>query len=280
MKVNSLLDLYDVSDPDDPNLIITGYDKDHARRTASIVDVIAPKIGIDDQWLESLHQTALLHDIGRVGLDPDLFSIIFRTAEEAGIPIRLPDMKMRFPHLRENEIVERFMELSIPSLVTKGIDITERVIEHVKMRMDYKGRVSSVLKNNTHKFLELGVVIESWMEKVILYYYYPEVMKNEPEIVRRMGMLLVACENFEALNNFKRGRDYYGRTEEKMNDVFSKLDEFVQNGLIDRYIVKTLAKTALAGDLNAILSEARGIKSSLPMSNDEQICLRAIAAST
>jgi hypothetical protein len=280
MDTESILNLYDVSDEKNPDIILVGYDKDHARRTASIVCLIAPKIGIGTRWQSALLLTALLHDIGRAGLDPELFSVIFQTAHDAGIPVRLADMKKHFPELKDNEIVDKFLELSTPFLLKKDIKITKRVIEHVRMRMDYKGRVSSVIKANARKISELGIVIEPWMEKVILYYYYPDLMINEPEIIQRMGMLLVACENFEALNNFRRGRDYYGRTEEKMIDVFLKLDEFVQKGLIHKYIIKTLAKVTLDGDLHNILREARGVDLSIPISNEEVEYLKALTLAT
>ena len=47
-----------------------------------------------------------------------------------------------------------------------------------------------------------------------------------------MGMVLVACENFEAYNNVQRARDYYGREHPSLRDAFATVRRFVREGLV------------------------------------------------
>jgi hypothetical protein len=119
-------------------------------------------------------------------------------------------------------------------------------------------------------------MVEPWMEKVILYYYYPHLMEGEESIVRRMGMLLVACENFEAYNNARRGRDYYGRDRETMKDAFTTLESFQQRGLVDADIIASLACVAASGAVDAIVQEAREKPSSEPLPEEDKTFLESL----
>ena len=113
------------------------------------------------------------------------------------------------------------------------------------------------------------------MEKVILY-NYPHLMEGEESIVRWMGMLLVAYENFESYKNARRGRDYYGRDRETMKDAFTTLESFQQRGLVDTDIIALLACVAATGALNAIVQEAREKPFNEPLPEEDKAFLESL----
>jgi hypothetical protein len=278
MRNEALLALYDTPDPHRPGYTLPGYDRDHARRTAAIVMRVAPEVGISEEWRERLEVAALLHDLGRAGMDPRLFGAVFQAAQDAGMPVRLPELRERYPQVQESDAVELFLELARPALKARGIAITPQVREHVEMRMDFRGRLRRMLERHAGTLRGLGVTVESWMEKVILYYYYPHLMRGEPQVVRRMGMTLVACENFEAFNNARRGRDYYGRPGETMRQAFEALTSFQERGLVEADIVWALAHIAASGELDPVVQEARGNPPDAPLPSDERAFLQALCS--
>jgi hypothetical protein len=249
MDAEALLILYDTPDPDQPGRMLPGYDRDHARRTTAIVLRVAPEVGIGSEWLERLEVTALLHDLGRAGVDPVLFGQIFTLAQEAGLPVRLPEFKELYPNAKEELVPDLWLDMARTVLEENHIYVTSQLRGHIAMRMDYKGRFRGQLERHAGLLVSLGAMVEPWMEKIILYYYYPHLMEGEDSIVRRMGMLLVACENFEAYNNARRERDYYGRDRETMKDAFTTLESFRKRGLVDADIIASLACVAATGAL-------------------------------
>ena len=278
MRREALLALYDTPDPLRPGHTVSGYDRDHARRTAAIVVAAAPPAGVAPEWMERLETAALLHDLGRAGMDPSLFGALFRAAADAGLPVRLGELRERCLGVDGPGAVDCFLTLAGPALARTGIAVTDTVRDHVAMRMDYRGRLSRMLDRHAATLARLGVVVEPWMEKVLLYYYYPHLMDGEPPHVRRMGMLLLACENFEASNNAQRGRDYYGRSEETMRDAFDTLRSFQERGVLDRETLRALACTAASGALDAVVQEARESPPRTPLSTGESALLRALCA--
>ncbi len=276
MLRKALLNIYDTPDPLRPGFTTPGYDRDHARRTAAIVVAVAPRLGVAPEWLERLETAALLHDLGRAGMDPSLFGAIFRAAAEAGLPVRLGELRERCPETDGSRAVDRFLEMAGAALARANIAVTDAVRDHVAMRMDYRGRLTRMIERHAATLARLRVVVEPWMEKVVLYYYYPHLMEGEPAQVRRMGMLLVACENFEAANNAKRGRDYYGRSEETMAGAFDPLRSFEDRGILDRETVRALACTAASGALDTVVQEARGNPTRTPLPADERALLHTL----
>ena len=77
---DALLAMYDVPDPARPGRVIPGYDKEHAERTTRIVLRVAEAVGLDGRRLADLEITTLLHDLGRTGMDPELFGAGFGLA--------------------------------------------------------------------------------------------------------------------------------------------------------------------------------------------------------
>jgi len=275
---DALLALYDVPDPEHPSRVIPGYDRDHAERTSRIVLRAAREAGLPQRWHPGLEVTTLLHDLGRAGMDPELFGKIFGLAQERGLPLRPTDMGARYPDVPEERRTAFLLDLLAPALHERGIPVTERVIDHVRMRMDFKGRLRQMLEERGPELGRLGVTVEPWMVTVMLYYYYPHGMEGQPEDVRSMGMLLVACENFEAYNNWRRGRDYYGRKGEQLRDVFQALDAFRERGLLSDRVLGALKRLTASGELDAVIKESRGLPPDAPLPDEDVTFQRELAA--
>ncbi len=274
----ALLALYDTPDPSDRSRAIPGYDRDHAERTTRIVLQVTRDLGLGPSWGPDLEVTCLLHDIGRVGLDPQVFGTVFGVAQEAGLPVRVRDLHARYPHVAESEATAFFLELVTPALRARGIPVNAAVIEHARMRMDFKGRLRQVMAERRGDLASLGVAIRPWMEKVMLYYYYPQDMAGERDEVRLMGMALVACENFEAFNNQRRNRDYYGRPKPCLRDVFTALDRFEKDGLVSATVMVALRRLTAARGLDEVIKESRGMAPEDVLPEEDLAFLRELAA--
>ena len=270
----ALLALYDVPDLHRPGRVIPGYDKSHAARTTEMVLRVARRLGVAGEALRKLEVAALLHDVGRAGMDAALFGRIFQAAQSAGLPVRVGELVRRYPHVSKDDAAEAFLEMARPALEAAGIAIDDAVVQHVEMRMSFDRRVRRVLAERERELRALGVTVEPWMEQVILYYYYPERMAGAPEDVRLMGMLLVACENFEAYNNVQRARDYYGREHPSLGDAFATVRRFVREGLVTPQVYDALRDSALDGELDALVRESQGLAPGAPLRDDDRRFLR------
>ncbi len=274
----NLLSLYDAPSPGDPSRIVAGYDKAHAERATRIVLALAGELALPHEWLGDLEVTCLLHDLGRAGMDPQLFGSIFRLAEERGVPVRLSEMRERYPELDESLACAHFLDLMAPVFYEQGIEITSAVADHVAMRLDFRARLRRVLDECAPKLAAWGVAVHPWMEKVMLYYYYPALIADEPGEVRQMGMMLVAGENFEAYNNHERARDYYLGREATLAAVFDALDGFEQRGLVDGVVMGALRRVTASGRLDAVIKESRGMATDEPLPAGDVEFQRGLAA--
>ena len=272
----NLLSLYDAPSAGDPSRVVAGYDKAHAERATRIVLALAGELGLAGDWLADLEVTCLLHDLGRAGMDPQLFGSIFRLAEERGVPVRLSEMRERYPELDEAHACGHFLDLMAPVFHEQGIEITPAVADHVAMRLDFRGRLRRVLDECAPKLAAWGVAVQPWMEKVMLYYYYPALIEDEPDEVRRMGMMLVAGENFEAYNNHERARDYYLGREATLAAVFEALDGFERRGLVDGAVMGALRRLTASGRLDAVIKESRGMATGEPLPPEDVAFQRAL----
>ncbi len=255
-----LLAMYDYRDPATGRMI-PGYDKEHAERTSRIVIKAARRLGITGETLEELEITTLLHDLGRVGLEPGLFSRIFGYAQAEGLPVRVTDLVSQYSNIKKEQAATFYERLVKPVLKKYGIALNDRVRRHIEMRMNFERLLRSEIKRREKEFEKLGVKISDWMVKVMLYYYYPEYLSKSSDQNRLMGMLLVACENLEAYNNIQRGRDYYGRRRESLKESFAVLKRFVSQKLITKEVYDCLKQLVSSGDLDTILAESRGYRS-------------------
>jgi hypothetical protein len=273
----ALLDLYDAPDPERPGRTIPGYDRDHAERTTRIVMKMAQTMGLAPSWHEDLEATALLHDLGRAGMDPELFGAIFGPAQEKGLPVRIAELRARYPNVTETQAPGFYLDLIRPLLAEKGLEVNDRLIDHVAMRMDFKGRLRRILTERAAALHSVGISVKPWMEQVMLCYYYPGGMEGADDDVRLMGMLLVACENFEAYNNRRRGSDYYGRKGDQLRAVFTTLDGFEKRGLVSREVLAGLLDLTASGELDGVVNEARGLTPDEPLPEDDRAFLRESA---
>lgn len=273
-----LLALYDAPDPERPGLTIPGYDKEHAERATRLVLRVARRLGVDATLLPKLEVTALLHDIGRAGMNPQLFGIIFESAQAAGLPVRVTELAACYPQVGKDGAAAFYVELVRPVLAAKGLAVDERVRDHIDMRMAFAQRLRCILQQRQAELERLGITVEPWMEQVMLYYYYPEKMEGAPEQVRLMGEVLVACENFEAFNNQRRGRDYYGRRRESMREAVQVLRRFLEQGLISRLVYGAVLQLAAAGEFDDVVRESRGLAPDAPLPPEDRAFLTALAS--
>ncbi len=142
--------------------------------------------------------------------------------------------------------------------------------------MAFDRRVRRILDQKKRDLQTLGVTVDPWMEQVILYYYYPERMEGAPEDVRLMGMVLVACENFEAYNNVQRARDYYGRDRPNLRDAFATVRRFVRDGLVTSQVYDALRDSTLEGELDLLVRESQGLLPDAPLRQEDIDFLREL----
>jgi hypothetical protein len=126
------------------------------------------------------------------------------------------------------------------------------------MRLGFARRLRKQLRSIKPELKELGVKWASWMEQVMLYYYYPEKLEKAKHWVHQLAEILVACEQLEAYSNNQRGRDYYGRKQESFVEAFQFLGRLQQQGIITRQVFQTVKCLTAQGAFDAVLKAARG----------------------
>lgn len=201
--VNNLLRCYDYPHPFKPGKIISGYDKTHARRTAKMCGAVAHYLGYQPDKVRSFQIACLLHDMGRAGLDRRLFGAIWSWARSRGIPTRPAEWRAAYPDTAYGKETEAFWKKYQSELRGLGMEINDWTREQVEMRLGYARRLRHRMRQIKPELRRLDIHWSGWMEKVCLYYYYPEKLVHEPPWVRELGEILVACEQLEA---YKIGR--------------------------------------------------------------------------
>jgi hypothetical protein len=146
--------------------------------------------------------------------------------------------------------------------------------EQVEMRLGHARRLERRLRVVRPALRKLGLRWSPWMQQVVLYYYYPEKLAKAKPWVRQLAEILVACEQFEAFSNQRRGRDYYVRKRETLADAFAYLDKLHREGILSAQVMQALRTLAGHGVFDAILEQARG----LPLSGKERRYLRGLAS--
>lgn len=265
-----LLQLYDVPDPRQRTRLIRGYDAPHAVRTARMCAAVAQRLGHRRAVVERYQIACLLHDLGRAGLDRRLFGRIWSWARQRGIPTRPREWRAVHPATEYGRETEAFLARHGRDLEAAGIVMDSWAREQVEMRLGYARRLARRLRQVKPRLARLGVVWSPWMKQVMLYYYYPEKLAHARPWVKQLAEVLVACEQFEAYSNQRRGRDYYARVKESLSDAFAYLEKLRQEGLLSGNVVETLQMLAAEGEFDQILKEARGV----PLSRRERVWLR------
>ncbi len=256
----ALLRLYDYPDPRRPGHVIRGYDRPHALRTARMCAAVAMKLGHPPARATSYQIACLLHDLGRAGLDRRPFGQIWSWARRNDIPTRPREWRARHPDTPYGRETEAFLARYRRELSRAGIVVDAWAKEQIEMRLGYARRLARRLREVKPALKELGVRWSAWMNQVMLYYYYPEKLNESPPWVKQLAEILVACEQFEAFSNRRRGRDYYTRTQESFAEAFAYLDQLRQEGILSEAVVRAVRELAADGSFDEILGEARGSK--------------------
>ena len=256
--VSQLLHLYDYPDPRRPGRLIKGYDCPHALRTARMCAAVAQRMGHQPARIKQYQIACILHDLGRAGLDRRLFGRIWSWARAQGIPTRPREWRALHPETRYGRETEAFVSRYRSAMEAAGIELNAWACEQVEMRLGYARRLAARLRAVKPRLRELAVTWSPWMSRIMLYYYYPEKLKGAQPWVRQLAEILVACEQFEAYSNQRRGRDYYVRQREDVSEAFAYLDALQGEGIISRPVVQALRELAAEGVFDRVLEEARG----------------------
>ena len=256
--VARLMRLYDYPHPNRKGRVIRGYDRAHAVRTARMCAAVAARLGHGGQRLYSYQIACLLHDLGRAGLDRTLFGAIWSWAKERGIPTRPREWRATHPETAYGRETEAFLSLYRRDLESAGIAVDRWTTEQVEMRLGYARRLVRRLRAVKPTIRKLGIRWAPWMQLVMLYYYYPERLATAKPWVKQLAEILVACEQFEAHSNRRRGRDYYVRNRETLRAAFAYLDKLAQEGVVSGEVMRALHLLAGEGAFDAMLEQARG----------------------
>jgi hypothetical protein len=159
------------------------------------------------------------------------------------------------------------------SIEAAGIILDRWAREQIEMRLGYARRLARRLRIVKPLLREMGITWLPWMDRIMLYYYYPEKLEGAQPWVRQLAEILVACEQFEAYSNQRRGRDYYARQREDLSEAFAYLDALQRTGILSRSVVLALRELAAEGVFDTILEQAKG----RPLSRRERLLLRRAA---
>jgi len=272
--VKALMSLYDYPHPLHHDRVIRGYDCPHAVRTATMCVAVAVRLGHPEDRVRLYHVACLLHDLGRAGLDRRLFGTIWSWAKQRGIPTRPREWRAVHPHTRYGRETEAFVSRYRKDLAAAGVLLDRWAIEQVEMRLGYARRLARRLRAVRPTFTKLGVGWQPWMQQVMLYYYYPERLAKAPSWVKQLAEVLVACEQFEAYSNQRRGRDYYARSKESLAEAFAYLGKLEQEGILSDEVVAAVRGLTAEGAFDSILEAARGE----PLTRHDRRYLRNLTA--
>lgn len=255
---SSLLSLYDYPHPTKSGVTIKGYDKPHALRTAKMCVAVAMSLGHDVDRVRQYQIACVLHDLGRAGLEPRLFGKIWSWAKVHGIPTRPAEWRAKYVATPYGKETEAFIQKYRDQLAEEGMVIDRWASEQIEMRLGYARRMKRVLRSIKPQLKNLNISWHRWMEKVILYYYYPELMTPEAPWVRECGEILVACEQLEAHSNRQRGKDYYTRSQESFEEAFRYLNSLIRKQQLSRKVVTAVRSLVANGSFDSILQASKG----------------------
>ncbi len=256
--IRALMALYDYPHPHKRGHTIRGYDRPHAVRTARMCIAVAERLGHPRDRIRSYHIACLLHDLGRAGLDRQLFGTIWSWAKERNIPTRPREWRAIHPETKCGRETEAFVSRYRKDLMAAGVMMDNWAVEQIEMRLGFARRLARRLRTVKPTLKQLGVRWQPWMQQVMLYYYYPERLATAKAWVKQLAEILVACEQFEAYSNQRRGRDYYVRKKETLSDAFAYLDKLQREGILSREVMDGIRALTSEGAFDSILEEARG----------------------
>jgi hypothetical protein len=257
-QIKALLRLYDVPHPEKPGRVIQGYDKAHALRTAHMCSAVAQALEAPSQKIPQYEVACLLHDLGRAGLDQKLFGKIWSWARSKNIPTRPGEWRKKHPATPYGRETEAFLTKYAARLATEGIPMNAWAAEQVEMRLGYARRLRRQSRSRQSEIKKLGIPWTPWMEKIMLYYYYPEKLDTSAKWIKRFAEILVACEQLEAYSNRQRGQDYYTRTKESFGEAFQYLDQLYKRKIVSLPVRNAIRALTAQGCFDRILQAACG----------------------
>jgi hypothetical protein len=219
---------------------------------------VAAALGHGSELVRQYQIACFLHDLGRAGLDRRLFGKIWSWAKERGIPTRPREWRAIHPETAYGRETEAFLRRYRQDLEADGIAMTPWAKEQVEMRLGYSRRLARRLRLVRPALRQMGVPWAPWMQQVMLYYYYPEKLASAKPWVKQLAEILVACEQFEAYSNQRRGRDYYVRKKETLVDAFAYLEKLQQEGILSGVVTEALRRLTAQGEFDSIIEKARG----------------------
>jgi hypothetical protein len=143
---------------------------------------VASVLGHEPHRVRQYQIACLLHDLGRAGLDRSLFGKIWSWAKAHGIPTRPREWRAIHPETKYGRETEAFIARYGEALAADGIVITPWAKEQIEMRLGYARRLGRRLRAVRTSIRRMGVRWESWMQAVMLYYYYPEKLAGSSPV--------------------------------------------------------------------------------------------------
>lgn len=210
--------------------------------------------------LRQYEAACLLHDMGRAGLDPGLFGKIWSWAREKNIPTRPREWRALYPQTVYGRETQAFIEQYGKALQEQGLDLTTQVKDHIEMRLGFARRLKKHLRPVKSDIQALDIPWAPWMEKIMLYYYYPEKLEGAALWMHQLAEILVACEQLEAYSNQRRGKDYYARSEESFKAAFAYLRQLTSQQIVSRQVFDCICRLTREGCFTTVLRQARGGK--------------------
>lgn len=219
---------------------------------------VAATLGHSLPRLRQFETACLLHDMGRAGLDPTLFGKIWSWAREQGIPTRPREWRAIHPRTAYGRETQAFIVKYQEALQARGLPLTPQVKDHIEMRLGFARRLKKNLRPVKSAIRALGIPWAPWMEKIMLYYYYPEKLEDATFWMHQLAEILVACEQLEAYSNQRRGKDYYARSGESFKAAFTYLQELTARKIVSQQVFDHICRITREGGFTTILRQARG----------------------
>jgi hypothetical protein len=198
--------------------------------------------------------------MGRAGLDPVLFGKIWSWAREQAIPTRPREWRALYPQTSYGRETHAFIMEYKEALQERGLDLTPQVRDHIEMRLGFARRLKKHLHPVKSDIQALGIPWSPWMEKIMLYYYYPEKLEGAAFWIHQLAEILVACEQLEAYSNQRRGKDYYARSGESFQAAFTYLRRLTSRQIVSQQVFDQICRLTRKGCFTTILRQARGGK--------------------
>jgi hypothetical protein len=221
---------------------------------------VAAALGHALPRLRQFEAACLLHDMGRAGLDPVVFGKIWSWAREQGIPTRPREWRARHPQTAYGRETQAFIRQYGDALQEQGLDLTLQVKDHIEMRLGFARRLKKSLRPVKSRIQALDLPWAPWMEKIMLYYYYPEKLEGAAFWMHQLAEILVACEQLEAYSNHRRGKDYYARSGESFHAAFTYLRQLASRRIVSQEVFDCISRLTRQGCFTTILRQARGGK--------------------